>query len=71
MNWSSQGVPALAALEEARRNEEIDAWRQDREDPSASAAGTGPEGRMSERPAHHRVSAVVGANVLLSDTKWV
>ena len=30
MSWSSRGVPALAALEAARRNGELDAWRQDR-----------------------------------------
>jgi hypothetical protein len=33
MSWSPQGVLALAALEAARRNGEIDAWRQDRELP--------------------------------------
>ncbi len=30
MSWSPQGVPALAALEAARRNGELDAWRPDR-----------------------------------------
>lgn len=30
MSWSSQGVLALAALEAARRNGELDAWRRDR-----------------------------------------
>jgi hypothetical protein len=30
MTWSPQGVLALAALEAARRNGELDAWRQDR-----------------------------------------
>jgi hypothetical protein len=33
MSWSPQGVLALAALEAARRNGELDAWRQDRELP--------------------------------------
>ena len=56
MSWSPQGVLALAALEAARRNGELDRWRQDRELP-ARAAGTGPEGRLSERPAHQLASA--------------
>lgn len=30
MSWSSRGVLALAALEAARRNGELDAWRRDR-----------------------------------------
>jgi Uncharacterised protein family (UPF0236) len=30
MSWSPQGVLALATLEAARRNGELDAWRQDR-----------------------------------------
>ena len=30
MSWSPQGVLALAALEAARRNGELDAWRPDR-----------------------------------------
>ena len=30
MSWSPQGVLALAALEAARRNGELDAWRRDR-----------------------------------------
>jgi hypothetical protein len=33
MSWSPQGVLALAALEAARRNGELDGWRQDRELP--------------------------------------
>jgi hypothetical protein len=33
MSWSPRGVLALAALEAARRNGELDAWRQDRELP--------------------------------------
>jgi Uncharacterised protein family (UPF0236) len=33
MSWSPQGVLALAALEAARRNGELDRWRQDRELP--------------------------------------
>jgi hypothetical protein len=33
MSWSSQGVLALAALEAARRNGELDEWRRDRELP--------------------------------------
>ena len=30
MSWSPQGVLALAALEAARRNGELDDWRRDR-----------------------------------------
>jgi hypothetical protein len=33
MSWSPQGMLALAALEAARRNGELDRWRQDRELP--------------------------------------
>jgi Uncharacterised protein family (UPF0236) len=33
MSWSPQGVLALAALETARRNGELERWRQDRELP--------------------------------------
>jgi hypothetical protein len=33
MSWSPQGVLALAAIEAARRNGELDRWRQDRELP--------------------------------------
>ena len=33
MSWSPQGVLALAALEAARRNGELDHWRQERELP--------------------------------------
>jgi hypothetical protein len=33
MSWTPQGVLALAALEAARRNGELDHWRQDRELP--------------------------------------
>jgi hypothetical protein len=33
MSWSQQGVLALAAMEAARRNGELDRWRQDRELP--------------------------------------
>lgn len=33
MSWSVQGVLSLAALEAARRNGELDAWRRDRELP--------------------------------------
>jgi Uncharacterised protein family (UPF0236) len=39
MSWSPQGVLALAALEAARRNGELDAWRRDR---------TLPEHRLPE-----------------------
>ncbi|MGC8640471.1 MAG: hypothetical protein ACP5XB_11405 [Isosphaeraceae bacterium] len=39
MSWSPEGVLALAALEAARRNGEIDAWRRDR---------VLPEQRLSE-----------------------
>jgi hypothetical protein len=30
MSWSAAGVLALAALEAARQNGELDAWRRDR-----------------------------------------
>ncbi len=30
MSWSPQGVLVLAALDAARRNGELDAWRRDR-----------------------------------------
>jgi hypothetical protein len=30
MSWTSEGVVALAVLEAARRNGELDAWRRDR-----------------------------------------
>jgi hypothetical protein len=33
MSWSPQEVLALTALEMARRNGELDRWRQDRELP--------------------------------------
>jgi len=33
MSWSPQGVLALAVLEAARRNGELDRWRHDRELP--------------------------------------
>jgi hypothetical protein len=33
MSWSPQGVLALAAMEAARRNGELDRWRRDRELP--------------------------------------
>jgi hypothetical protein len=33
MSWSPEGVLALAVLEAARRNGELDRWRQDRELP--------------------------------------
>jgi hypothetical protein len=33
MSWTPQGVVALAVLEAARRNEELDAWREDRKLP--------------------------------------
>jgi hypothetical protein len=52
MSWSPQGVLALAALEAARRNGELDAWRQDGELPRARAARAGPEGRLSQRLAN-------------------
>jgi Uncharacterised protein family (UPF0236) len=35
MSWSEQGVLALAALEAARRNGELDAWRRQRELPES------------------------------------
>jgi Uncharacterised protein family (UPF0236) len=39
MSWSPQGVLALAALEAARRNGELDRWRQDRELPQRELPG--------------------------------
>ena len=39
MSWSPQGVLALAALEAARRNGELDRWRQDRELPERELPG--------------------------------
>ena len=30
MSWSPRGVLALAVLQAARRNDELDAWRRDR-----------------------------------------
>ncbi len=40
MSWSPAGVLALAALEAARRNGELDGWRQDRCAAGASIAKT-------------------------------
>jgi hypothetical protein len=39
MSWSPEGVLALAALEAARRNGELDRWRQDRELPERELPG--------------------------------
>jgi hypothetical protein len=39
MSWSPEGVLALAALEAARRNGELDRWRQDRELPERTLPG--------------------------------
>jgi hypothetical protein len=39
MSWSPQGVLAWAALEAARRNGELDRWRQDRELPERELPG--------------------------------
>jgi hypothetical protein len=39
MSWSPQGVLALAALEAARRNGDLDHWRQDRELPERKLPG--------------------------------
>jgi hypothetical protein len=39
MSWSPQGVLALAAIEAARRNGELDRWRQDRELPERTLPG--------------------------------
>ena len=39
MSWSPQGVLALAVLEAARRNGELDRWRQDRELPERALPG--------------------------------
>ena len=57
MSWSPQGVLALAALEAARRNGELDRWRQDRELPERRAARTDAEGRLSSLRAHQLASA--------------
>jgi hypothetical protein len=39
MSWSQAGVLALAALEAARRNGELDRWRRDRELPKRELPG--------------------------------
>jgi hypothetical protein len=39
MSWSPQGVLALAVLEAARRNGELDAWRRDRVLPERALPG--------------------------------
>jgi hypothetical protein len=39
MSGSPQGVLALAAMEAARRNGELDRWRQDRELPERELPG--------------------------------
>ena len=39
MSWSPKGVLALAAMEAARRNGELDRWRQDRELPERELPG--------------------------------
>ena len=46
MSWSPQGVLALAALEAARRNGELDDWRRDRALPERRVARTGSPGRL-------------------------
>jgi len=43
MSWSSQGVLALAVLEAARRNGELDAWRRDRVLPERMLSGPIPK----------------------------
>jgi Uncharacterised protein family (UPF0236) len=45
MSWSPQGVLALATLEAARRNGELDRWRQDRELPECELPG--PERKVA------------------------
>ncbi len=40
MSWSLQGVLALATLEAARRNGELDGWRRDRELPDRVLPGS-------------------------------
>ena len=39
MSWSPQGVLALAVLEAARPNGELDAWRRDRVLPERALPG--------------------------------
>ena len=47
------GGAGLGALEAARRNGELDAWRQDRELPRASAARTDRGRSLDRGTAHH------------------
>ena len=51
MSWSPQGVLALAALEAARRNGELDALASGSCLPGASVAGTDSQGRLIAEPA--------------------
>ena len=56
MSWSPQGVLALAALEAARRNGELDGWRRDRAAPGVCVTRTGSQGRLIAEPAHQRAA---------------
>ncbi len=57
MSWSPHGVLALAALEAARRNGDLDGWRRDRALPEASVAGINGQRRLIAEPAHQLASA--------------
>ena len=57
MSWSPQGVLALAALEAARLNGELDDWRRDRVLPESGVARTDSAGRLIAEPAHQLASA--------------
>ena len=57
MSWSPQGVLALAALEAARRNGELDALASGSCTAGASVARTDSQGRLIAEPAHQLASA--------------
>ena len=57
MSWSPPGVLALAALEAARRNGELDDWRRVRELPERAVARTDSQGRLIAKTAHQLASA--------------
>ena len=52
MSWSPQGVLALAALEAARRNGELECLASGRCPPGVCVTGTGSQGRLIAEPAH-------------------
>ncbi len=57
MSWSPAGVLALAALEAARRNGELDGWRQDRALPERALPKPDSQGRLIVEPTHRLASA--------------